>query len=254
MAFAWHQGNAPKAIAHAEECLSAAEVSEDTFAIGRSYYDLGLAWELAGELSRAATFQRNAVRWFQRAEASSWIYMALYELAGVLLQWGDATRAVPLLDEALSHLSQAERADANATTLCDPLARADILGLRAFAALAQDDPDLSTRLFAEKYDVLSDLNASRGALGALAGLAGIALHRNQPVRAARLLGVIDAAREAEGLAHVAHFQHVERLEIAVHSALGVDDYEVYWREGQHMPVEDAFADALAIAHEVTGRP
>ena len=245
---AYYQGNIAKAMGYAEKSLTNAETWGDTFAIGRAHYSLGRLWEHAGYVERAAAFHREAVQRFRLAGAASWIYLALAELGSALLLAGDTEGATPLVEEALALVRTTDEGDPMA--LQDTYGLAEVLGARGYAARARGDLRLATQLFAEKYALGQELSASREALGALAGLAAVALDRGQPARAARLLGAVDTAREAEGLAFIAQFPHVKRLELAISGTLGQGVDTVHRREGQLLPFEDAVGDALALLDEV----
>jgi non-specific serine/threonine protein kinase len=247
-AFASSQGNVSKALAYGEESLSVAEAGGDAFAIGRALYNLGETWELAGDIERAAALHRQAIPWLRQANAASWIYLALAELGSASLQLGDIEGAVPLLDEALALIARSDEIDA--TTLRDPFGLAGILGLRGFAARAQGDLSLASQLFVKKIAIANELGAAREGLGTLGGLAGVALDRGQPARAARLLGAVDAAREAEGLANITHFRYVQAIGSAACGALGATAFAAQWRAGQALSLAEAIADALTLADEV----
>jgi non-specific serine/threonine protein kinase len=249
VSFAYLQGDVSKAMDYSEQHLVVAEAWGDAFALGRAYYDLGLVCELSGDVARAAAAHHEAVKLFRQARAASWIYLALAELGSVRLLGGDIEDAVHLLDEALALVRPTDESDPLA--LQDRLGLAGILGLRAYAALAHGDLVLATCQFIEKLTIAQEFSVRREALGALAGLAGIACDRGQAERAARLLGAIDAAREADGLAHIAHVLHAKRVGDATCSALGEAAFKANWHEGRATPLEQAVANARALADEVT---
>jgi hypothetical protein len=131
------------------------------------------------------------------------------------------------------------------------LGLAGVLGLCAYAARAQGDLLLATRRFVEQHTIAQEFGIRREELGALAGFAGIACDRGQPERAARLLGAVDAARESDGLAHIADALHAKRVEEAACSALGEVSYRANWHEGRATSLAEAAANARALADEVT---
>jgi predicted ATPase/DNA-binding XRE family transcriptional regulator len=250
VSFALLQGDVPKAMDYSNQHVAVAEAWGNPFALGRAHFDLGQVWSLSGDVARAAASYHRAVTLFQQAGAESWIYLALAELGSARLLGGDIAGAVHLLDEALALVRQTDETDPLA--LQDRFALAGILGLRAYAARAQGDLLLATHLFGEQLAIAQEVSIRREELGALAGFAGIACDRCQPERAARLLGAVDAAREADGQAHIPDFLHVKRVKDATCSALGEAAFNANWHEGRAMPFEEAVTEALALVDEVTG--
>jgi hypothetical protein len=82
------------------------------------------------------------------------------------------------------------------------------------------------------------------------GLAGVALALGQAERAALLLGAVEAAREAMGLGQIHNVQHASRITAQTRAALDAAACKRAWSVGRMVPLEDAVAEALAIADEV----
>jgi predicted ATPase/transcriptional regulator with XRE-family HTH domain len=246
---ACYEGEWSKAMTYAEESLAAAEAWGDPFGLGRAHYDLGDIWLSLGDVVRAEGLFAQAVTWFREASAASWVYLALSDLGSARQLCGDIESAVRLLDEALGLVRRWDEAEPFA--LQDRYGLCQVLGRRAYAAREQGDLVLATQMFGEKLTIAKELGASREVLGALAGIAGIALERGQGERAARLLGAVDAAREAAGLAHIAHFVFANQLTAATCDALGQAAFSAHWREGRSMPLAQADTDALALTAAVS---
>jgi hypothetical protein len=193
-------------------------------------------WEGRGDIARAAAAYAAAIPvWW---DAGAWYPKA--QLADKLIMQGDLEAGVPMLDEALTRLRQA-----------DPQwLIVLVIILRGHAALRQGDLSLAASLFAEGITDASDLHHTPALLGAIAGLAGVALRRGQAERAAWLLGAVEAARESVGIKHIRSWLHVERITADAHSALAAAAFERAWSVGRAAPMEEAIAEALAIASEV----
>ena len=93
-----------------------------------------------------------------------------------------------------------------------------ITGQRGFAALRQGDLPGAARWFSETIDRARHLQQTRALLSAVSGLAEVALALGQAERAARLLGAVDAAREALALMQIDNVHHVERIAAETHAA------------------------------------
>ena len=101
-------GDAPAAVAYAEEGLALARELGDPFALGRAHYAVGLAWAFSDDVARAAVAYEEAVSLLRTTGVTSWEAMALAELGDTRLMTGDVAEAVPLLDEALALLRRIE--------------------------------------------------------------------------------------------------------------------------------------------------
>lgn len=88
---------------------------------------------------------------------------------------------------------------------------------------------------------------------ALAGLAGLVGEAGDPVGAGRLLGAVEALLTAIG----AVLQPAERAmadvdAAAARQALGEEGFATAWEAGRAMLMEEAIAEALALANQVAG--
>jgi predicted ATPase/DNA-binding CsgD family transcriptional regulator/transcriptional regulator with XRE-family HTH domain len=237
-------GDAPAAVAYAEEEVALARELGDPLALGRAHYDVGLAWAFSNDVGRAAVAYEEAVSLLRTTGVPLWEAMALAELGDTRLMMGDVAEAVPLLDEALALHRRSEF----------PVRIAVTLGERAHAARMQGDQVLASRLFAESITVAAEINSERFILGAVAGLAGVALALGQPERAARLLGAVEAAGKASSVGRIAHAAHTKRILAEVRTRLPEPVFVAAWEEGRQLLLADALVDALAIAASAGEEP
>ena len=80
----------------------------------------------------------------------------------------------------------------------------------------------------------------------MAGLAGVALALGQAEEAARLLGAIEAARDAVGMRRMDNWLHAERITADTRAALEPAAFERAWATGRPLPLEEAVAEALML--------
>ena len=238
-------GDHETALARAEEELALARQLGESFPLGRAHYGLGIVWEHTGDAERAGAYYAEAVSLFREAEATSWVFMALAGFGSMRLACGDVVSALPLLDEAVVLVRKTDDSDPDA--LQDTLGLALVLGQRAHAARIQGNQVLAGRLFAESIAAAQELGAERILLGQVAGLAGVALAKEQPERAARLLGAVEAARETSGVARIAHALHADRIATAVRARLGETAFATAFAAGRVLPLAEAVADGLVLA-------
>jgi predicted ATPase len=237
-------GDASAAMAYAEEGLSIARELEDPFVLGRAYWEHGLLCAVANDTAGAATAYAAALPLLRAANVPFWVAHALAELGDALHRAGDVAAAVPLLDEAVE------------ITRGFGSARGSVAGFgeRAHAALTQDDPVLAARLFTETIVMAQEIGVERIVLGALAGLAGVALALEQPERAVRLLGAMEAARETSGAGRIGDAWHAERIVAAARMNLPAPAFATAWGEGRTLRFAEAIADATAIASSIDEPP
>jgi predicted ATPase/DNA-binding XRE family transcriptional regulator len=237
------RGDNEAALHHAERLLKAAEESRDRAMLATAQLALAYVWEFRGEIERAAAAYAAAIPGWQGAsEPSAWYARA--ELADKHVLLGDLHSGVPLLDEALDRLRQAN----------SRLLVLLVINLRGHAALLQGDLPLASRMFAESLARAQDLRNTPALLSAIAGLAGVTLARGDGKRAARLLGTIAVARDAAGLRHTDNGHHVGRISDATRSALNATEFECAFAAGRTVSLAEAIAEATAVAAACAASP
>jgi predicted ATPase len=234
------RGHGEAAGAHAQQMLAAAQASGDRYLLGVAHYAVGIAWGYRGDLDRAAAAYAEAIPLLQAGRYEAFVWYVRANLADKLVLRGDLEAGVPMLDEALMRLRQ----------ISSEWFVVLVIAQRAHAALRQEDLPGAARWFTESIDVARTLQQTRALLSAVSGLAGVALALGQAERAARLLGAVEAAREALALMQIDNVQHVERIAAETHAALEPAAYERAWSAGRLVQLEEAVAEALAVANEV----
>jgi predicted ATPase/class 3 adenylate cyclase len=233
-------GHGEEAGVHAQQALIAAQESGNPFLRGLAQYVVGVVWEIRGDFDRATAAYAESIPFYRAAGSESFAWFAQADLADKLVLQGDLEAGVPMLDEAFVRLRQ---------TSSDWFVVITI-GQRGFAALRQGDLPGAARWFTETIDLARQLQQTRALLSAVTGLAGVALAIDQAERAARLLGAVEAAREAVGRMHLHNMHHVARVAADTRAALEPAAYERAWEMGRLIPLEEAVAEALAVANEV----
>jgi predicted ATPase/class 3 adenylate cyclase len=233
-------GNEEDAAMHAQHLLNAAQETGEPAALGLAQYGVGMVWEFRGDGERAAAALSEAVPLLQAAGNAVLAAWAQADLADILVWRGDLAAGVPMLDEALTRLRQ------NGADWLILL----VLNQRGHAALAQGDLPRAAGCFRETITVAQTIQQTRATLGAVHGLAGVALALGQAERAARLLGAVGAARESLGMGRITQKHHGERITADTRAALEAADFERTWSAGQALSLEEAVAEALAIADVV----
>ena len=230
-------GHHEVALHHAHQLLAVAEAWGDPVGLGMAYLTLGSAWENRGDLARAAAAYAQANPHWRAADGYK--DFALYsqaELGNSLVLQGNLEAGVSLLDDTFAGMRQG------------PLwFIVGISGMRGHAALRQGDLHLAAHLFTETIASAKSLHQLEGLLGAMAGMAGLALARGQATQAARLLGAIEAAREAVGMRRALNWLHAERITTETRAALEADAFAEAWSAGRLLALEEAVSEALTLA-------
>jgi predicted ATPase/class 3 adenylate cyclase len=238
-------GNDEAALHHAQELLAAAEVLGDPAALGFAHLALAYTWESRGDISRMAAASAEAIRTWRAAgvhEVSALVTQA--NLADKLVLQGDLEAGVPMLEEALTRLRQSG----------SPWFIVSVINLRGYAALRQGDLLTAARLFAEAIDRSRNLHHMPLLLSTMAGIAGVTLVLGQAAQAARLLGAIEAARDAVGIKRLDNWHHAERITADTRAALEPAAFERARETGRLLPLEEAVAEARTIGAEVATSP
>jgi non-specific serine/threonine protein kinase len=222
---------------HAQRLLSAARESGEPAALGLAQYGVGMVWEFHGHSEQAAAALTEAIPLLQGAGNAVLAAWAQADLADILVWRGELAAGVPMLDEALARLRQ----------IGSDWLILLVLNQRGHAALAEGDLPRAAGCFAESITEARSTQQTRTILGAVHGLAGVALALGQPERAARLLGAVGAAREALGMGRISQKHHGERITADTRAALEAAAFEEAWTAGRVLTVEEAVAEALAIA-------
>jgi hypothetical protein len=116
-------------------------------------------------------------------------------------------------------------------------------------ALNHGDLPWAAGLLGESMTVLREIGNRRHIAPVVESLAKLAGLAGQPMRAATLYGAAEALREAVNTSltpsqRAAYEQDVARLR----DELDSEAFTVSWSEGRALPVEQAFSEAIAVAH------
>jgi predicted ATPase/DNA-binding CsgD family transcriptional regulator len=105
-------------------------------------------------------------------------------------------------------------------------------------------------LFAEALSILQDLPDPDALANCLRSLGSIAAVRGQPASAARLFGASEALLERHGYTvGPLEVQYRERLYAVAREALQASTFANAWAAGQALAIDEAIAEAFAIAEE-----
>ena len=127
--------------------------------------------------------------------------------------------------------------------------------LLALAVMAGDGGDhaRAAALYRESLDASPEEGAKENLVDGLAGMATVAVGGGLATEAARLLGTVEAQREALGYAfELPERERYGRAAEAAREALGEEAFAAAWAAGRALPLEEAAAEALALADALAG--
>ncbi|MGH2562792.1 MAG: LuxR C-terminal-related transcriptional regulator [Thermomicrobiales bacterium] len=231
------QGDFVAAVALEEDGLAIARQLGDPRIIADALHSLGQVAVSQEDYGRAADAYAEALDLYRGLQDVRWAF-ALVNLGIVTAQQGDATRASTLLAEGLAqHQRQG-----------NPWGTGFALRALGTLACAQHDNVMAAARFRTCVELWWEHGYRRGVGCAFVGLATVAGAMGQPEQAARLLGAVEAVREEYGLALWSTEQAMAAVAMAdARAALGEAAYTRAWDAGHALPLEDAVAEALALA-------
>jgi non-specific serine/threonine protein kinase len=110
-------------------------------------------------------------------------------------------------------------------------------------------------LFAESLSVLQDGGDPATIVNCFKNLGAVAAAVGRPEEGARLLGAAEALRERLGFdPPPVERQRIERAAAPARASLPEDAFAAAWAAGRALPLEQAIAEALAVAATVTAEP
>lgn len=237
-ALALVQGNLPRHAEMGNEALRLARSNGYEFGVAVALFQLGTEAEQRQDLDRAADHYQEALDLMRKHDAPFWIALLLSSLGEVNLWRGQLAEAAALAGEGLALWQET----ANEWGI------AQGLGTAAAVAAAQGDRALAAQRYLQSLNRSLSLEDWRGITGSLAGLAETS---SDPRHAARLLSAARTLGRAAGVHTLAHHYQFERAVTTARSRLNDAAFDEAWDAGRCLSLEQAIAEARAIADEIT---
>ena len=223
------QGDLERASAVADQRLAlAAEPDSGT------YLFAGLVADGRGNQDRAEQLYEESARLARDQGDSALLGMAVNNLGTVAVSRGEYERALVLFEESLA-IGREQRNQ-------DRLARAFMnLGM---TTLMLGDVRRARALLRDSLVAAREIGLTEGFIGGFVGL-GAAYAREDPARAARLIGRADLLCEEAGFPRQLEDPDRTQTEAELRAQLGENAYAAAYAEGRALPLEDALALALS---------
>jgi predicted ATPase/DNA-binding SARP family transcriptional activator/DNA-binding CsgD family transcriptional regulator len=228
----------PKAMALLEESLAIYKELKDRSGVASSMSNLGHAVLHLGQRERMMSLREEVEALLSEPMDKRMTAHLLAFLGFAAASEGDVEQLRVRQEEALALFR--EVGDIRSIAMC-------LLTL-GWIALPQGDGERAAVLFEEGLLLQRELKYKTAIFFGLAGMAGVAALREQPARAAKLMGASEALREVLGLslASLSHARYdYEGCIAAVRAGLGEEAFEAAWSEGRAMSPEQAIEYALS---------
>ncbi len=234
--FASNQGDHERGVALAQTLLAAAREHEDPTGVANALSLLSYAATFRGDHERATSFAADALAVARHAGdrwATAW---ALIRLGVAAQDWGAFDSAATYHEESLA-ISRA-KGDLAMISVC--------LSNLALVAHARGDLRRAAALNRESLQLCRELGGRWAMVDVLAPTAHLVAEGGDAITAARLIGVVDALRDATGGSLQTLVRSLsDRGVDAARQRLGNDGFERARRAGRAMPLEAALDGALA---------
>jgi len=225
------QGDAVRGAAVADHLLTLAETDP---ARAWALLFAGLAASRSGDEDRAADLWEESARLAREQGDSQLLGMTLNNLGSGAFGRGEYERALELFEESLAIGRELQDQDR--------LAR--VFGNLGFTTLLLGDVERARSLFRDGLVAAREIGLVEGFIGGFVGL-GTLCARDDPARAARLLGRADLLSEEAGLDPEEMEDRIrDEMEAELRARLGENAYAALHAEGRALTLEDALALAL----------
>ena len=230
------QGDYPAARALHEESLAIRRVLGDRRGIAASLSNLGVMAQEQSDYAAAQVLRQESLALFRELGDRRGVAALLNNMGVVADEQGDYAAARALHEEALAIRRE----------LGDRLGIAISLNNLGLVAREQGEYAGAHKLHAEALAIRRELGDRRGICASLDGLANVAFALAEPHRAARCWGAAERLREEIGAPRPLSERARYDSQVAVARAASNDDaaFELAWREGRAMSLEQAIVFAL----------
>jgi predicted ATPase/DNA-binding CsgD family transcriptional regulator len=236
--FASHQNAVDRAESLATEALAVAREGGYERGVAMALHQLGQAAHRRGDLVAAAAHYEDAVARFRRLGEPIWEGATLRDLGVVAGAQEEHEWATAYHEQALAVWRRLDH------PWGVPAALRDL----ADEALCRGDAAAALPLYRESLERWLLLGEPLHVAGSLLGPATVALESGQAERAARLLGASAALHEAIGAMPPADLPgDLGNGPERARAVLGEAAFETAWAAGRAFSIDEAIADALAVA-------
>jgi predicted ATPase/DNA-binding SARP family transcriptional activator len=213
-----------------EEAMSILKTSDDETSLAWSMQFLGVVYSFESDFAYADTAFKEGMKLLKKSGAE-YRNNFLFFWGDVDLQKGDRSRAITIYKESASIFQNI----GNKSFLAYPLRR---LG---YLALEQNDISNAWEYFRESTELNVEVGDYPGFTACLASLSALMIHLDEPIKAARLYGLVEKRLDALQIFLLYLDQvELERIKGKLHALLDEATFTAAYNEGWEMSEEQAF--------------
>lgn len=221
-----------------DEALAVHRAADDQLGVAVALSDLANLALAENDHDEAKALLQEAAPMYEAARFFAGFAGALRVLGSVFVRTGEHAEAIAKQEQALAMYGRLGRPRMEACCL-DDIGRTLVLA---------GDHEAALQPLRNSLAIYGRPGVQTTPIRAIEALASIAVHRDDHVRAATLLGVVDAKRgDREDLVEIGGPEDRNQDVAAVREALGEKAFNEAWDKGQAMTLEGAVAYALASA-------
>ncbi|NTU82494.1 MAG: LuxR family transcriptional regulator, partial [Chloroflexales bacterium] len=225
---------------------------EESLALYRSLGNQPGEWDALNSLAFLSAKQGDAVAARVLGEQSLAIVQELGDTAGIVKVWHTLGEIARLQGEYQLARAHVEQSLALARAVNDSFWIETNCSALAFVRLHEGALDHATALFQESLVLSRQTERRSGTILCLVGLGGVAIARQQPERAARLLGAAAALLDATQVAlDTIGRRDYDRLVARLQNQADQASVATAWAEGRALSIAQASAQALEPVAAVT---
>lgn len=234
------QGDHTEAATCLEEALTLCQTLDDWWCAFASIDMLALNAQFQGDEDRVMALWEEGLALAREHDFGDGVALALLNLGNAAYRRGDLALAGTHCEAALGRFRG---------TGDNGYFVSQAMGYVAHVALAQNDLTRAASLFADALALARQYANPMSMADILSGLAEVAARAGKSERAARLLGAIIALCEAIEMPMLLHDAQHKRTLSTVRRQLSQSVFAAAWEAGRVLPLDDAIAEALALATE-----
>jgi predicted ATPase/DNA-binding XRE family transcriptional regulator len=242
VACATTQGDYDRAATLADDALALAHASGDAKAKARAALVRGNLALWQGDWDRANSYLLDALAQWRNLEPARGLAGTLENLGLLAALQGNHTEAESWYSELLT-VAQAQRW---------PVQTAWALNGLGACAREQGDLPRAVSLFGEALTLVRDGSELATIANCFIDLGMVAAVTAKPEQGTRLFGAANAIRERKGWVDPAvELAQLEQAYAPARAQLSEEAFAAAWAAGREQPLDQAIAEALTVAHDVT---
>jgi len=234
-------GEHARGIEHCRESLAIFRDSDDKFELANALHMLGMVIDENGTNEEAIVYYNEAQSLYHDLGYKVYETEMIIEAGWSKIILGNISEGFTILVECLKYMR-----DLNV-----PSGLSYALWALAMCRWHHNEPDEAEKAFKESLIIDAQIGNKAGMYLCFAGVAGVASLREQPEKAARLLGIAEKGLGAAGVATSPFLRNylIDPVIASIRRQLDDENFERARQEGSALTAEQAYNFMLEVANE-----